>query len=257
MNIKIADLELYNEGMRKSLIDKSFFLNIIDSDVMVDFGCADATLLKHAHSLNENVTYIGYDISSEMLKKAKENFPEGRYFDSWILLSAVLESIIEEDKTKKVTLVLSSILHEIYSYADIEEFWDNILSIPFDNIVIRDMMISRTAETQTDINDIVKLRRNAQPQYLKSFVSRWGDITQTRNFIHYLLKYSYTDNWKREVRENYLPIHIEDLLLHFPIRYKIEYFNHEVLPYLKNKVMQDFGIELRERTHVKIILSRK
>jgi len=255
MNIKIADLEIYNDSMKKSLIDKSFFLNIIDSDVIVDFGCADATLLKYAHSLNENIIYIGYDISSEMLKEAEKNFPEGRYFDSWVLLSAVLESIMK-DETKKVTLVLSSILHEIYSYADIEEFWDNILSISFDNIVIRDMMISRTTETQTDINDIVKLRRNANPLLLQSFVSRWGEITQTRNFLHFLLKYKYEENWKREVRENYLPIHIEDLLLHFPINYKIEYFNHEVLPYLKNQILQDFGIELKERTHVNMILSK-
>lgn len=255
MNIKIADLEKYNDGMRKSLIDKSFFLNMIDSDVIVDFGCADATLMKYAHSINADTQYIGYDICDEMIETAKQNFPQGHYYKDWKLLSKVLSNIMK-DETKKVTLVLSSILHEIYSYADIEEFWTNILSIPFHNIVIRDMMISRTAETQTDINDIVKLRKNANPLLLQSFVSRWGEITQTRNFIHYLLKYSYVENWKREVRENYLPIHVEDLLLHFPTEYKINYFNHEVLPFLKKQVMEDFGIEIKERTHVKIILTR-
>lgn len=255
MDIRIADLEKYNEGMRKSLIDKSFFLNIIDSDVIVDFGCADATLIKYAHSINPEITYIGYDICDEMLSEAKQNFPQGLYYKDWKELSKVL-NIVMEDKTKKVTLVLSSILHEIYSYADIEEFWTNILSIHFHNIVIRDMMISRTAETQTDINDVVKLRKNANPLLLQSFVSRWGEITQTRNFIHYLLKYRYTENWKREVRENYLPIHVEDLLLHFPVEYKINHFTHEVLPFLKKQVMEDFGIEIKERTHVKIILTR-
>lgn len=255
MDIKIADLEKYNEGMRKSLVDKSFFLNIVDSDVIVDFGCADATLMKHIYSTNPNIRYIGYDISEDMLSIAMKNFPQAMYFRNWEEVSEIL-SVLMEDKAKKVTLVLSSILHEIYSYADIEEFWTNILSIPFHNIVIRDMMISRTAETQTDINDVIKLRKNANPLLLQSFVSRWGEITQTRNFIHYLLKYRYAENWKREVRENYLPIHVEDLLLHFPAEYKINHFTHEVLPFLKKQVMEDFGIEIKERTHVKIILTR-
>ncbi|MGA1049083.1 MAG: hypothetical protein ACO3UU_13830, partial [Minisyncoccia bacterium] len=41
---------------------------------------------------------------------------------------------------------------------------------------------------------------------LISFEKVWGSIFKDyRNFIHFLLKYRYTDNWEREVNENYLP----------------------------------------------------
>ena len=46
---KIANLEKYNNDMAKSLGDKIFFLGYIkeeDIKAIVDFGCADGTLLK-------------------------------------------------------------------------------------------------------------------------------------------------------------------------------------------------------------------
>lgn len=44
---KIANNQHYNQAMAKSMIDKLFFLDMaVDIKSVVDFGCADGTLLK-------------------------------------------------------------------------------------------------------------------------------------------------------------------------------------------------------------------
>ncbi len=48
-----------------------------------------------------------------------------------------------------------------------------------------------------------KLRKKANLNQLYSFEKRSGSINNNyRNFIHFLLKYKYTDNWDREVNED-------------------------------------------------------
>ena len=80
--------------------------------------------------------------------------------------------------------------------------------------------------------------------------STWRDI------VHYLLKYRYVTNWDREMKENYLPLLTEEILLKVPSNYRIKYYEHYTLPYLKDKVMEDFGIDLNTKTHYKLLLER-
>lgn len=47
--MEIANLKVYNDNMRKSLLDKAYFLSFVDSDTFIDFRCADGSLLKHIH----------------------------------------------------------------------------------------------------------------------------------------------------------------------------------------------------------------
>ena len=49
--MEIANLKVYNDNMRKSLLDKAYFLSFVDSDTFIDFGCADGSLLKHIHEM--------------------------------------------------------------------------------------------------------------------------------------------------------------------------------------------------------------
>ena len=58
----IADRQLYTENMRKSLMDKAFFIDKIDAKHFVDFGCADGSLLKFLKTIFPNsANYVGYD----------------------------------------------------------------------------------------------------------------------------------------------------------------------------------------------------
>lgn len=58
------------------------------------------------------------------------------------------------------------------------------------------------------------------------------------------------------MRENYLPVSREEFLSIIPENYNIEFHEHFILPYHKNVVKKDFGIEVKDNTHMKIILKR-
>lgn len=69
--MEIANLKVYNDNMRKSLLDKAYFLSFVDSDTFIDFGCADGSLLKHIHEMFPDKKLIGYDISLKCFKLQK------------------------------------------------------------------------------------------------------------------------------------------------------------------------------------------
>ena len=70
----IQDYSEYNAAMKKSLLDKIFFMDKIDANVIVDYGCADGTLIHFLYSLFSEFTYIGYDIDTTMLTHATSKF---------------------------------------------------------------------------------------------------------------------------------------------------------------------------------------
>jgi len=59
------------------------------------------------------------------------------------------------------------------------------------------------------------------------------------------------------VNENYLPITVEELMQLIPQEYEVVYSEHYVLPYVKQQIRRDSGIELKDATHFKILLKRK
>jgi hypothetical protein len=249
----IKDIEIYNNGMRKSLLDKSFFIDKIEANVFVDYGCADGSMLQFIHSLFPEYKYIGYDISQEMINIAKNKSNKDLIFTTnWNQISNLIEKEI-----KPKVLILSSIIHEIYSYGNVEEFWNRVFNTDFDYIIIRDMMVSKECERLTEINDLIRVLNKADKSKLYEFENYWGSIKYNKNLIHYLLKYRYLASWDREVKENYLPLYVEDILALIPNDYDIIYNESFTLPYIKNKVLDDFGIEIKDNTHLKLILRKK
>lgn len=72
------------------------------------------------------------------------------------------------------------------------------------------------------------------------------------------MKYRYTENWIREVKENYFPICTEDLLKMIPTdKYEVVYFSHYVLPFTYQRVKNDFGIKIKDNTHLQLLLKRR
>jgi len=254
----IKDLEVYNSGMKKSLLDKIYFMDKVDAKVFIDYGCADGTLIKFLRDLFPEFTYFGYDISEEMISQAKINNPEiaNHFTSDWNFISDRLPAIRGEGQ---VAIILSSIIHEVYSYgtsSDVNTFWDRVYG-GWDYILIRDMMPGKSIDRRTDINDVSKIYKKADRKHLFDFEQVWGSIENNKNLIHYFLKYRYTENWDREVRENYLPMSREEMLANLPDGYEITFHEHFILPFLKTKVQEDFGIELKDSTHIKIILKKK
>jgi hypothetical protein len=193
-----------------------------------------------------------------MLSKAREkNNNDVILTDSWI------EVIKEIQNYNNVCLNLSSVIHEVYSYSHaskVKEFWNNVFNSGFKYITIRDMIPSINVQRKDwleFLEDTKKVNKKANKKILNSFENRWGLIDNDyRTFLHFLLKYKYTDNWDREVNENYLPVTLETLKKKIPSNYSIIFEDDFILPYLKSEVKKDFDIEIKNSTHVKMILRK-
>lgn len=256
----ISNKQSYIDGMNLSLSDKSFFIDLIDFDVIVDFGCADGSFLQHISKIKPNVKLIAYDLDDDMLEKAKAKLGKKA------LVTSNWEEVVNTiHYYKKPLLNLSSVIHEVYSYSNsmtIKYFWDKqVFNGDFKWISIRDMIPS-VELSKNEINkfkdDVKNVKMKTDKYYLNSFEIKWGSINDNyKTFIHYLLKYRFTDNWEREVLENYLPVSLETLKKKIPNDYKIVFEDDFLLPFLKSQVKKDFNVELIHPTHVKMIIENK
>ena len=239
----------YNTEMRKSLADKAFFMDVIDADVYVDFGCADGTLLGYIKEQKPNAICIGYDISDQEIAIAKQNY-NFQFFSNWNSMIARLEKF----KNKKIAIICNSVIHEVYAYGNkqsVDEFWHRLSNPVFNYVVIRDMAL-KTFDGNADKKDVRKLRRHADTAQLRDFENNWGDINEHKSFVHYLLKYRYKKNWAREVKEDYLPITLAEMIGR--LNGTITHFDHYTLPFIKQTIKKDFNIDFDIETHVKIIM---
>ena len=250
--ISIENTKVYTERMSRSILDKLFFVDKIYEPVdnIVDFGCADGALVKTLKDLFSDWRCVGYDSSEVMLHLAREKCPDIEFTSDWGNLNI---------DPKRSLLNLSSVIHEVYSYGtkeDVNMFWNRVFKSDFKYVCIRDMMMSDADFIPTHPDDVRKVYE-ACPERLNSFEDEWGSVEDNKNFIHFLLKYRYVENWERENKENYLPVTKEELLKLIPDEYEIVYSEHFILPFIKEEVRKDFGIELKTPTHLKMILKRK
>lgn len=251
MEETIKNLDVYNNGMAKSLQDKLFFLPIIGDrlNVFTDFGCADGTLLEAVHNALPTALLYGIDMNSEMLVLAEDKVPTAKLIQSKLPLGGC------------GALNLSSVLHEVYSYCDEDEqrdFWASV-NDGWDYIIIRDMVYN-DIHNASKIKDMIAVKNSPHTciDRLKEFESIWGSINYKKNLIHYLLKYRYVQNWSREVHENYLGYSTADIIRHIDVdEYELIYRKDYVLPFLQDKVYRDFGIFLDTPTHTNLIFKRR
>ena len=252
----IPDIEHYNQEMAKSMIDKIYFMDKVDADVFIDFGCADGTLIKTLSNLFPQHTYIGYDISEQMIDIAKSNVPNPRchFASDW---DNIIESLSTTHQNQKTCLILSSIIHEIYSYLNPEEikkFWSRVWDTNFNYIVIRDMMVSKTVSRPSDPLAVARIKQVFDSNKISEWEAQWGSLYENWSLVHFLLTYRYTENWTREVNENYLPVNLETFFSNIPHKYYPMYIEHYTLPFIQSEVEKDFGIQLQDKTHLKFIL---
>lgn len=249
---EIKDYNAYTTRMDLSMIDKLFFLDKIQPDLIVDFGCANGTLMNTIHATDPKVRLVGYDLDARKYKYGTQNCS---IFDDWGTIQNRIAS------SERPALILNSVIHEVFHYgskADIDIFWKRVLESGFHYIVIRDMVPSRSVDRVSCINDVKKLyHKFLGTKALTDFERIWGSIENNRNLVHFLLKYRYLEpNWEREVRENYIPIAREDLLSKIPMGYDVIFHEHYVLPYILQTVRDEVGIELKDPTHLKLILRK-
>lgn len=260
MLTKITNMSAYTEEMKKTLLDKCYFIDKTDAKLFVDFGCADGTLLKFIRDIfGDEYQLIGYDLSEEMIDLAKKGGKGIRFTMRWDEVLQWVHDYKSEHPDTQTAIVLSSVIHEVLDYStpqQIDEFWGRVWSDDFDYVCIRDMMPDESIDRPADLRQVAKVRAKADPVKLQAFEQLQGPVTNNKNLVHYLLKYRYSLNWEREVRENYFPLSTRQFLALIPQGYCIDYYVEYLLPFIKRKVYDDFGINLNDTTHVKAVIRK-
>lgn len=250
---RIADLDIYLTRMQRSILDKMFFIDKVFEpfENILDFGCANGELIKAMKPMFPGYRYLGYDISSEMINAARENVSGAEFYDDWDSIDIPFD---------KSLINISSTIHEVYSYGsdeDIQVFWERVFDSGFRYVTIRDMSCPASmAEIPCDEKKLDIIRKSGCGQWLESFEDVWGKVKTQRDMVHFLLKYKYTLNWDREVHENYLPITTEEMMSRIPEGYRVVLKDSFALPYISWQIRKDFGFDLTEHTHIKLILEK-
>lgn len=259
-NEAMPNLDHYNREMGKGFLDKLFFADQIDADVIVDYGCADGRMLGILQMLFPEREYIGFDISEREIERARIAYPTIEFFSDFEEVRQALDGRVKKGTTEKArrAVVCSSLIHEVLSYCnrdEIETFWQRIFDTSlFDVVVIRDMCVSRTVSRPSDPISVAKVRQRHDPEAIVQFEQQWGTLESNWSLVHFLLKYRYKANWSRELTENYLPINLETLLQRVPREWTPTFIDHFTLPFARQQIMKDFGVDLQDRTHLKLIL---
>ena len=257
--IPIKNLDDYTKKMSTTIKDKLFFVEKIKSNVYIDFGCADGTLLCELDSIynDPDILYIGYDRSKEMIDLAKSKWGGvGK-----VLFTKNFEDVLSiKKKDNNISLILSSVLHEVLSQGMSQNtFWDIISNIDLKYIIIRDMAYNPIINNvKLDRYFISKMYHLNSKQY-NEFVAKYGKIDNSIKFCHYLLKYRYTQNWERELEEDYFAFD-PDFAIEYLRKYNFYsvYFERFNVPYITDNLLKNLQIDLNQfgQTHVKMIFQK-
>ena len=266
---RFNDITSYNDNLRKGMSDKLFFLDHLPDDeyLFFDFGCADGSLIealkKEPRCRGKKHWYVGYDISEEMIHLAQKKLGCNR--NNRVFLTSQWEDAMDHVRQKakrhrfKTVLILSSVIHEVYSYdTSVDTFWSHVTGSGFHYITVRDMMPSHTIDRDTDPGLYEAFLKNRNkvllPNQIADFEQLWGPLGKQKNFVHFLLKYRWTINWSREVKENYFPICIEEFIDKLK-SYQTLFFETFRVKHLDECILKDFGLQLTDNTHVKAVFT--
>lgn len=242
----LLNYNTYLSGMAQGNEEKLFFLQQIDLqtfDRIIDFGCGRGDILKACGFVNKHAELIGIDSDDYMRRLAEDNL---------ILLGGnirVVEALTRDMLDEKTLIIFSGVLHEV------EEYWftlRELLKGTGCTIAIRDMRYSQPYSQAVAPNDLAALVAHSNPELLATFIRKYGMDTE-KELVHYLLKYTYVDNWALELAEDYFSFAFDDLFSLGEIFYERNY----ILPYKLHSVAQDFNIRLPTPTHTQIILKVK
>ena len=250
----IKDYPAYVAGMSRGASDKMFFLHHIHPDLIVDFGCADGAVLAAIHAKYPDIKLVGYDISPSMEGRFKKNNPDLDFTSNWN------EAKREARQFQHSCLLLSSVIHEVYSYShskEISQFWKEVFSSGFEYIVIRDTIPKGIDTVKNYKADVEKVKKVVDPVLLADYERKWGNISDSyRTFIRFLMVYRYKHNWDRESVENYMPLTYNTMLDRVPKNYKVIYDKSFKFKPVASSIMKDYGVSVRKNTHLKLILRK-
>lgn len=245
----IQNPQTYLDRMSKPLQEKLKVAKYISKNVksVLDVGCADGTITLALADMFPEVKFVGIDLDQEFIDIANSKV-EGRKNVKFECLY-LREKLNEAEKFDVV--LFCSVLHEFFSYGEgistvVKALSDarEILN-PDGEVVIRDMLLYEYAEkSQLWLEEIlgkIKSKKELIP-LIDDFEKYFGKLKSVKQVNHFLLKYNYTDNWQREVKENYVPVSFETYDKIFELLgMEVSFQRSSTIPYLKDKWRADFG----------------
>ena len=237
----------YIYNLKKSMKEKLFFLEHIDleNSIIIDFGCADGTLIQEMNNIlkNKNVEFIGVEKDDYLRKLA-----ESKELNNCSFVKK-LKDATTKISNKNVVMVCSSVLHECD--LDEQEYVLHFAEVFCKYLVIRDMYFEYETCVPCSNKTIAKIIKNSNSTLLSDFVAKWG-MSSNKSLAHYLLKYTYVDNWNTELQEDYFYTHWD-----FFKGYLTIYDRKYLLDYKKEQIKKDFDIDFEKEigryTHRQVI----
>lgn len=256
------DLNIYTTEMSKSVWDKAFFMDKIPgTKCVIDFGCADGAMIRYLAPLFPDITFLGYDINKELIRRAQSAIP----FHANVIFTddfAVIAAFVNGTKkflSDEVCINFSSVLHEVFSSTGgINKIQELIEMIQPKFITIRDMYCDEPLPV-TDVHwwhDNVwdPLPSKESCEFIKTF----GPLQDWRDTMHLLMKLQWKDNgWEEELEENYFSWTIDKFIDDIGGKYIIAFDCRYQLPYLSEKWKKEYGWYNPDiHTHAQFILRR-
>jgi len=246
----MRNYDAYFERMSENLNEKlDMVIDLIkktNKKTIIDFGCANGVTTEALASIFPDKLFIGIDISRIVFNNRKNNS----------FSNILYKTHIEEEDIKGSIVILSSILHEVYSFNDFPKTF--LLDfVGADYIYIRDMKFT-PAEYKTPITNIVNI--DLFTKYIQTRV----DFTE-KEYVEFLLKQRYRDNFEAELKEDYFSVDWKEIkefysAYGFSVLKEQSYLNTFLTTNLSVKAGEADNIFLHDytsTTHCKLILSRK
>lgn len=287
----IKDYSTYLSRMSIGMYDKCWWIDKIDPQVkyIFDFGCANGSLFKMINAIAPGrFKYIGIDSSKEMSKEFhKQGYSSEeaifRLWDGFLYFNVITPASRhfcndpEGIKGEESILIMNSVCHELYTYGDkycMSKIIDRFYEFGVHHVAVRDMFyhdefaiwencidVAGTIE-QTILDSPYKDKYLEFCDYWYKKAKRYWLRDKMKFIRHFLLKYTYNENWSREMRENYF-VNWDAALFNSveESNYRIDYTQHFSILNQNKKIARDFGIDSSlldgQQTHLKILLTRE
>jgi len=257
------NLDIYTTEMSKSIWDKAFFMDKIPgAKCVIDFGCADATLICMLGEMFPSVDFYGYDINRELLEKGVKKLSQAPANVKTLYnaegLGGLISRVQRTYKPEEICINFSSVLHEVFSSspsgkAAIKRL---VRELKPKYITIRDMYYHEGKRRGMKyVQGPHDLTKECQP-HISDFEAIYGSIKEPKNYIHFLMKYQWKDNgWETELNENYFAWTIEEFEELVDYNYTIVFENYYQLPFLTESWKERFFLP-NLHTHAQFILRR-
>lgn len=258
---------------KKELAENLWFMSRIsweDISKIVILGAYNWELTSKILEEHTELECIIYDVSKKYLDEALDNMKELKEKSKVrkkIKLTNDWNSIVKSDNTNAL-LIMTDMIHKVYSFngrRSVDKWKNSLLDAGFRYIAIRDTSLTqRQSELLTGYEVLDRLFRATDKDFsldnkLEEFQRdsiRGGAITILKNYIHFLLKYWHTTDWNTIIKENYFSYDIDEFIETFIKQYVVRVKRRYYLPYIHSKWKKDFDIDIKENTHINVLLEK-